>query len=253
MSKQLQHFRVPLASSDVAEKRAARIGHVGDVMPAGGQIPHEPTVDGAEGEFAALSAAARSRHMLEQPGELRGREVGIEQKPRAARDLRLVAGRAQRCAELRRAPILPDDRTGNRFTAATIPKYGSLALIREAERGHVGTCGASLGEYLGDEGQLLLPDLARVMLDPARLREVLGDGALSARDCSAVMIKENGARTCRALVERKNEVAHRRAIHSSSRCALPGGVCKPSLVRRQRMSSALRAHSVAHRYSASRG
>ena len=52
---------------------------------AAGELPGEPGVDGAEGELAALGALARARHVVEQPGELGAREVGVEHEARSAR------------------------------------------------------------------------------------------------------------------------------------------------------------------------
>jgi hypothetical protein len=39
---------------DVEEHRAGGVAQVGDVPPAAGELPHQPAVDGAEGELAGL-------------------------------------------------------------------------------------------------------------------------------------------------------------------------------------------------------
>jgi hypothetical protein len=46
---------------DVEEQRARGVAGIGDVQPAAGaELPQQPAVDGAEGELAALGAAARA-------------------------------------------------------------------------------------------------------------------------------------------------------------------------------------------------
>ena len=58
---------------------------------AAGELPDEPGVDGAEGEFAALGARPRAGHVVEQPGELGAGEIGVEHQPGLAREQRRVA------------------------------------------------------------------------------------------------------------------------------------------------------------------
>ena len=65
-----------------------------------------------------------------------------------------------------------------------------------------------LAERLRGHAALTLPELQRVVLDPAGLRVVLGKGLLRHRGDAAAAVKENGAGAGRALVERKNETAH---------------------------------------------
>ena len=45
-----------------------------------GQVPEQPRIDGAEGEFAALGAIARAGDVVENPLELGAGEVGVEQE-----------------------------------------------------------------------------------------------------------------------------------------------------------------------------
>ena len=68
------------APIDIEQQRARGIGGVGCVHLAAGQPPEQKTVDGAESEPAGLGERARAFHMLEQPGDLGGGEIGIEQQ-----------------------------------------------------------------------------------------------------------------------------------------------------------------------------
>ena len=90
---------VPFALADVEQQRARGIGGVGGVHLAAGQPPQQETVDGAEGELAGLRRRARAGDVVEQPGDLAGGEIGIEQQPGLGGDLRLVAAVAQQRAQ----------------------------------------------------------------------------------------------------------------------------------------------------------
>ena len=65
------------------QQRARGVGGVGDVHAAAGQPPDQQAVDGAEGELAALGASRAPGDVVEQPGDLGGGEIGIEQQPGA--------------------------------------------------------------------------------------------------------------------------------------------------------------------------
>jgi hypothetical protein len=76
---------------------------------AAGETPEEEAVDRARGELCPLGPRPRAGHMIEDPGELGAREIGIEQQS----SLRLHQGfdpvGTQVCAYVGGAPVLPDD------------------------------------------------------------------------------------------------------------------------------------------------
>ena len=49
---------VPSAHADVVEQRAGRIGGIGRVDPAAGELPYQPRVDGAEADLAGLCSSS---------------------------------------------------------------------------------------------------------------------------------------------------------------------------------------------------
>src|SRR5262249_9686246 len=74
----LKQVARPLAGLEVHEGRA---GGVGDVRDMGGpprQAPREKSVDRSEEEPSRLRLSPRSAHLLENPGQLGAREVGIQ-------------------------------------------------------------------------------------------------------------------------------------------------------------------------------
>src|SRR5581483_4411255 len=61
--EQGEELVVPLAAMDVVEHGATGIRCIGHMACAGGEIPHEPAVDGAECELAASRTLPRARHV----------------------------------------------------------------------------------------------------------------------------------------------------------------------------------------------
>ena len=66
---------------NVVEACAAGIGGVGDMHPAAGQPPDQKAVDGAETQFAGGGAVARALNLVQNPGQFRGGEIGIQKRP----------------------------------------------------------------------------------------------------------------------------------------------------------------------------
>ena len=73
-----EHLVVPIARAQVETERARRVGDVGRVDPTASQLPQEPGVDRPERELAGLGALAGARYLVEQPPDLRPREIGVQ-------------------------------------------------------------------------------------------------------------------------------------------------------------------------------
>ena len=128
--------------------------------------------------WPASAERARALHVVEQPGDLGGREVGVEQQPGLGRDHRLVPGPLQVAARLRRAPVLPDDGAMDGLARAPVPDDAGLALVGDADGGDVAGPELGGGERLPGRLHRRAPDVLRVVLHPARGRIVLGELAL---------------------------------------------------------------------------
>ena len=124
---------------DVEQEGSRGIGGIGRVAPASGQPPQQPTVDSAEGKLARFSGGSGSRHLVEQPRELGGREIWIEAQARRGRYAELIPSFPQLAAGLGGAAILPDDRAMDGAAGAAVPNDRGLALIGDADAGHL-TC-----------------------------------------------------------------------------------------------------------------
>ena len=76
----LEQLVVPGIVADVVQQGARGIAGIGDMHLAAGEPPEQETVDGAEGQLTCLGAGAGARHIVQQPGDLGAREIGIEQQ-----------------------------------------------------------------------------------------------------------------------------------------------------------------------------
>src|SRR5207342_1408345 len=143
------------------------------------QPPDEPGVDRPEGELSLRSAGA-----LEDPLELRRREVGIGNQPGALPDQ--IDGQLR--AALSRSPVLPHDRAPAWLAGPPVPDHRRLALIGDPDGGEVDRPDPSLVERLARGLDHARPDLLRVVLDPACARKVLPDLAVPATHRSQVVV-----------------------------------------------------------------
>ncbi len=100
--------------------------------------------------------------------------------------------------------VLPDDGVVDGLTGLTIPDDCRLALIGDSDSGDVCAVDVHLGHGLGRDTGLTRPDLVRIVLDPAALREDLPELLLSHRANLAILIDDQRAGTGGALIERQD-------------------------------------------------
>ena len=205
--EQVADVGIPGAEVDVVEQGAGGVGGVGDVAGAAGELPDQVAVDGAEEELAAAGALAGAVVGVEEPGELGAGEVGVEEEAGALGDERFVAGGAELGAHGAGAAVLPDDGAGERAAGLALPDQRRLALVGDADRGDVGggDAGALDGAAAGggDGG----PDVVGVVLDPARVGEVLRELLLGAGDRLHPLVEDDRPARGGALVDGE-DVAH---------------------------------------------
>ncbi|MNS78755.1 hypothetical protein D3C72_1123860 [compost metagenome] len=119
--------------------------------------------------------------------------------------------RRQTRGHIRRAPVLPDDGPVQRLARRRVPQHRGLALVGDAHGGEA-IHAARLPHHLATGLQGRAPDLGRVMLDPARLREVLGQFDLANGDgmkgALGRHLKRNRPRRGRALVDGEDKTVH---------------------------------------------
>ena len=138
--------------------------------------------------------------LVEEPGHLRGAEVGIEEEARAAPDERLGASRPERRAAVGGATILPDDGRRERLPGR-IPGDRRLTLVGDPDGRHVARGQARRCERLAAGSKLRPPDRVGILLDPAWLREGGAQLMLCAADGSGASIEDDGSGARGPLVE----------------------------------------------------
>mmetsp|Transcript_11791 Transcript_11791/g.27714 ORF Transcript_11791/g.27714 Transcript_11791/m.27714 type:complete len:274 (-) Transcript_11791:1014-1835(-) len=185
---------------DVEQQGARGIARVGRMHPAAAELPQQPAVDRAKGQLAARGALAGPGHMVEQPAQLGGREIRVQHQAGELAHARLRALLLQGLAKGRRAAVLPDQGAVQRLAGLAVPQHGGLALVGDADGHHLGV---RCGQGLACAGELAGPDLAGIVLHPARLRVVLGQLTLGRGQQPAGSVEDESARTGSPLVQRK--------------------------------------------------
>src|SRR5438093_3273651 len=102
-----------------------------------GEAPHEPGVDRAAEELAAFGPRLRPGHLVEDPADLRRREVRVDHEAGALADKRVQAAGAELFADRGTGAALPDDRAMDRCPRRSLPHDRRLALVRDADGGEV--------------------------------------------------------------------------------------------------------------------
>jgi hypothetical protein len=201
---------------------------------AGAEAPHEVGVDGAGGELTLRGAGARSGDVVEDPCELGGGEVGVEDEAGAAADRGFVAVGLEGLADAGGAAVLPDEGAVQGGAGAAVPDEAGLALVGDADRGDAGGRDAAAAQDLGDRGEHGLPQLLGVVLDPAGLREVLRELLGGAGADLEVGVDEQAGGAGGALVDGEDEVGRHaaRRYHAGVRAfagrlaAVEEGACR---------------------------
>ena len=153
------------------------------------------------------TAPAGSVDVSEQPLDLGPGEVGVDHEPGALADQVLVALLAELVAARRRAAVLPDEGVVDGLAGPRVPGDDGLALVRDPDPIQVGALHAGVGERLRRDLAGHLPDLGRVVLDPAGPREVLLELAVGAAARPALAVEDEAGRAGRPLVDRQDHGA----------------------------------------------
>src|SRR6185369_15939668 len=118
-----------------------------------------------------------------------------------------------------------------------------LALVGDADRGNLRRGDIVFAQDAARDGELLLPDLAGVVFDPAGLRIILAMLFLRRGADLAAPIEEKRARARRSLVEREDVVGvHQQFPESPLATWLAAPIIKASRARFAEVSSRRRAH-----------
>src|SRR5262249_1729124 len=98
---------VPAPRPQIQQQRARGVRATGGVDAAAGAVPQQPAVEGAAGELPRLGLAAPARVLVQQPADLRRREVWIKYQAGALEQPAFIV--VALLAEIGGAAVLPDD------------------------------------------------------------------------------------------------------------------------------------------------
>ena len=176
--------------------------------PTSGQAPQEEGVHRAEGELSRLRARPRPVHVVEEPGDLGGGEVGVEDEAGPLGDEGFVPPTAQRGALVRGAPVLPDDRAVDRTARRPFPHEHRLALVRDSDGRDCLRTAVRLRKHRPDGGHSGGPKILGVVLHLAGAREMLVERLLGDGDDPRPVVEEQRPGRRRPLVDREYVLRH---------------------------------------------
>ena len=139
--------------------------------------------------------------MVQDPADLGAGEIGVDEQACPLPHQRPKPGLLQTAAFLRRAAALPNDGVHDGAAGILFPDDGSLPLVGDADSGDLrrSRAGAFIG--LCQRHQLGPEDLHGVVLHPAGLGIVLGQGILTHAADGARPVKDNGPGAGGALIQ----------------------------------------------------
>ena len=168
----------------------------------------QPGVHVAEGQVARLGPIARAIDVVEDPADLRAREVGRQRQADLLAEAILAAVGRQLVDELVRAGVLPHERVVDGLARVAVPHHRGLALVGDAQRGDVVRARPGRLEGLVEDLLRARPDLLGVVLDPTGLRIDLLVLLLRHRLDAALVVEDHRPRAGGALVQGCCELRH---------------------------------------------
>ncbi len=147
----------------------------------------------------ASPSTLRSSHSIFVP-----EKYGSSTRPGALANELLMPLCAQLVAAFGGAAVLPDDRAVQRLAGRGVPDADGLALVRDPDRRQPAGRNAGVGERLERQLARDVPDLPRVVLDPARPGKMLLELAIRPADELGLVVEYQAGAARRALVDRED-------------------------------------------------
>ncbi len=175
-----------------------------DVPLSAGEFPDKPCVHGSKQHIPVLSPLADARDMIQDPGDFRGTETGVDWQTGFVPDYGSISLFFPPAADAGTLPGLPANGFIHRQPGVSVPENGGFPLAGDANGGNLIRGDARLVENPGHDRGGIQPESFGVLLDPAGLR---------AEDCgffpgqgadAAVVIEEHGSGGGCVLVNGQN-------------------------------------------------
>jgi len=215
-----EQFVIPIAPGQIHEHGARRVGVIGHVRCAVGQLPDQPRIDIAE-QKVGRAGVSLIQSVIQNPADFAARKIGVDHQAGFSFD---GFSRLERIAKRGSSTALPNDGGRDRLPRAAIPDNGCLSLIGNADGRNVPG-----GRIRGVERSsrcvdLRAPDRVGVLLHPARMRINAIDRARLHRHTATFLIVKRGAGAGGSFVQGKN-IWHSRIIMKI--------VCSFAIIRRR--------------------
>ena len=133
----LHNLLVPDQPVDVEQHGAGSIGIVRHMHRTLCQIPDEPGVHRAEEQLPFFRPFPGPGHMLQNPGNLGGAEIGVRHQAGLLPDFLVEAVLLQPLDHVRGAAALPYDGIVYRLSGILVPQNRSLPLVGDADGGYL--------------------------------------------------------------------------------------------------------------------
>jgi hypothetical protein len=169
---------IPPASANVVQRGAAGVRGVGQMRPAAGEPPDQETVHRPESDVPRSGGIARTRHAIQDPGNLGGRKIRVQQQAGLLREFRPRAAAIEVPAPVGGAAVLPHDGVEQRHAVALVPENRGFALIGDADGGDAGPQLVQSAQHLSGRRKHRGPNHFGVVLHPAGRRVNLLEGLL---------------------------------------------------------------------------
>ena len=198
--QQLQQLRIPLLGVNIEQHGSGGVAGIGAVHLATGQPPQQKAVHRAKAQLTSLCTLACTLDIVQQPAQLGGGKVRVDEQAGALVDQLLVAVGLQLVAKGAGASVLPDDGGVDRLTGYCIPYQGGFPLIGYADGTDIAGGQPALFQRFAHDADDTLPDVLGIMFDPAIVGKMLGELLLRHTDSLALGVEHHGPAACRTLV-----------------------------------------------------
>ena len=173
-----------------------------------GEVPDEPGVDGTEEELAFVSKFLCFRDVVQDPADLGGGEIGVDNQAGLFFDHLRVAFRLQLLCVVSGTAALPDNGVVDGTAGLFVPEDGGFALVGDTDCGDVFRVDISLTEDGGNTLKLRHKDVFRSVLDPACMGIDLLEFSLGFCDDLAIGVKNDRSGTGSTLIQSHNIFGH---------------------------------------------
>ena len=176
--------------------------------PSAGEPPDKPGFHRAKKQLAPLGPAPGALHIVQNPFELGGGKVGVDNQTGFPADGIGQASLLQAVAIFRGPAALPDNGIAYRLSGSFVPDDGGFPLVGDADSGDIGCGSPQLTHGLRSHTELGSPDLPGIVLHPAGVGKDLRKFLLCGAADPALPVKQDTAIAGSPRIKRHHVLCH---------------------------------------------